>query len=464
MGHIEKGLALHRQGKLEKAEEQYLLAIGENFDDWQALLFLGTLYLQRNVISLASQMFMRSLDIKKEQLEAWNNLGNCFKAVNKENDAKACWDQALSVPGRHKEDYADVYNNLATLFINSGNPRKAEEFSKKCLEINPEHADGNWNLGLIKLEQGKYGEGFDQYKWGFSARNRLMRQYGDKVKYWEGEKDGVVVVWGEQGIGDEILFSSMIPELQKISKKVIFECHPRLVKIFKESFPDVPCYGTRKDEIIGWVHEEPEMTHKTSIGDLAKHFRRSLDSFPKHTGYLKSTPERIEFYKNKLLKIGNRMKVGISWTGGYVKTRKDYRSIPLEKWLPILKNDCDFISLQYTPEAYATVADIEDRFDIKIHHWPSAVHNDDYNETAALVSSLDLVITVNTSAHHLAGALGKPCLTLTPVGKAWRYWSPDGHRNPWYPSVYQYQQKEQGVWEPIIEEVAKDLKAEVARR
>ena len=460
MGYTEKALALHRQGRLEKAEEQYLLALTENFDDWQVLLYLGTLYLQRNVVALASQCMMRSLDINKKSFEAWNNLGNCFKAVNKDIDAKMCWEEALKVKDKCGDDYADVYNNLCTLYINNGQPKIAEEYATKAIELCPNHADANWNLGLSKLEQGNYAEGFGRYHWGFKTKNRMMRDLGDNVKYWNGERNKVISVWGEQGIGDEILFSSLIPELQKISKEVIFECHPRLIDIFRESFPGVILYGTRKDQVIGWQKDHKNLEFKTIIGDLAKHFRKDLKDFPTKSGYLKATPERVEFYKQKLAKMGNRKKIGISWTGGYVKTRKDFRSIPLEQWVPILKNDCDFISLQYTPEAYSSVADMEDRFDIKIHHWPSAVHNDNYNETAALVSALDLVITVNTSAHHLAGALGKKCWTLTPVGKAWRYWSPDedGHSIPWYPSVYQYQQKEAGDWKPIIERVANDLK------
>ena len=455
---LDQGLALHRQGRLEKAEEKYLLALNENFDDWQALLFLGTLYLQRNVIPLAAECLMRSIDVNKESFESWNNLGNCFKTVNREPDAKACWDKCLSIVGKGNEDYADVYNNISTLFINSGTPKEAEEYAKKALELCPGHYDANWNLGLAWLEQGMFKEGFSQYHWGFKTKNRMMRDLGDQVKYWNGERNKIVSVWGEQGIGDEILFSSMIPELQKISKEVIFECHPRLIKIFRESFPGVILYGTRKDQVIGWNKDHKNIEYKTIIGDLARHFRSDIKDFPTKPSYLKATPDRIEFYQQKLSKLGNRKKIGISWTGGYTKTRKDYRSIPLEQWEPILRNDCDFISLQYTPEAYATVADIEDRYDLKIHHWPSAVHNDDYNETAALVSALDLVITVNTSAHHLAGALGKKCWTLTPVGKAWRYWSPDGHSNPWYPSVHQYQQEEQGNWKPVIEQVANDLK------
>jgi ADP-heptose:LPS heptosyltransferase len=254
----------------------------------------------------------------------------------------------------------------------------------------------------------------------------------------------------------------MIPELSKISKQVIIDAHPRLANIFKNSFAElgnVVVYGTRKDNIIEWPNDHPEMTHKIAIGDLGKFFRRNLDDFPVHTGYLKADPELVDKYRKKLAKLGEKPKIGISWTGGYKKTRSDYRSLPLDKWKDLLSMDADFISLQYTPDAYYTVAEMEDLHDIKVHHWPSAVESFEYGETAALVEALDLVITVNTAVHHMAGALGKTCWTLTPKAKAWRYYSPDEDNAtiPWYPSCRQFQQDELYKWDSVLERVKEEL-------
>lgn len=459
MSAIDNAIMFHKQGKFDRAEHEYETALAENIDDANALYLLGTLYLQTKRYGLAAQMLQLALILKPEAFEPWNNLGNCYKAVNKEADAKRCWEKSLSIQGRSDHEYADIWNNFATLYVNAGCPEEGVQYCEKSIALNPEHPDAHWNLALLNLEQGKYAEGFDLYEWGFKTKNRPVRNYGDKVTDWKGEHGKTVVVWGEQGIGDEILFSSIIPDLIKVSKHVIFDCHPRLVTLFKNSFPEASVYGTRKDDVIGWVHKHPELECKIAIADLAKYFRRSLKDFP-NTSFLKANPERVEHYKKKLNKISSKPKIGISWSGGYVKTRKDYRSIPLEQWKPLFSEDYDFISLQYTPEAYNTVSEVEDKLDVSIRHWPFAVQNNDYHETAALVSALDLVITVNTAMHHLAGGLGKECWTLTPKAHAWRYYSPSLSKRtiPWYPSVRQWQQKELGDWDSIMQNVAISLK------
>lgn len=456
--NLEQAIVYHRQGKKTEAENHYLLALADDFDSMDGLYLLGTLYLQQGKIGLAANLFKQALLIKKDHFECWNNLGNCYKSVNKEADGEACFKTALAIQGRKDNDYADIYNNLCTLHINSGTPESGIEPALKALELDPIHPDANWNLSLLYLEKGNFAKGFELYHWGFKTKNRIYREYEKGEAYWDGTPGKSVVVWGEQGIGDEILFASMIPDLQKTARRVIFECHPRLVNIFKESFPDITIYPTRKDAYIEWPNKDKDFEAKIAIGDLAKFFRKDINDFPAHEGYLKASKERIEHYKTKLSKLGDRPKIGISWTGGYIKTRKDYRTVSLDQWKNILKQPADFISLQYTPDAYNTIAEIEDRFDVRIHHWPSAVQNQDYHETAALVSSLDLIITVNTAIHHIAGALGKPCFTLTPVGKAWRYYSPDGISNPWYPSVRQFENKKHGEWSDVLNQVTHHLK------
>lgn len=453
---LNKAIALHKQNKLDAAEKLYHQVLAEDFDCADALYLLGTIYVQRNMVGLASNLFKQCLLTKKDHFEAWNNLGNCYKAANKETDAEACFKTALEIKARPEGSYADIYNNLATLHINSGAPAEGVPFVDKALELDPNHPDAKWNKALLHLEQGEYGAGFDLYPAGFETKNRLNRSYGGSHPLWDGKKTGTLVVWGEQGIGDELMFASMLPEALKLADKVIFDCHPRLADIFKASFPEATVYGTRKDAFIEWPYTA-KIDAKIAIGDLGRFFRRNAADFS-GAPYLKADPKRVEHYRKKLAKLGNRPKVGISWTGGYLKTRKDFRTVPLELWAPVLEQDVDIISLQYTPEGYKTVAEVEDRFDCRIYHWPSAVQAENYMETAALVEALDLIITVNTSIHHLAGGLGKPCWTLTPKGKAWRYWSADDKNVPWYGSVSLYEQEKQGEWGQVMDRVTKDLK------
>ncbi|MCK5602540.1 glycosyltransferase family protein [Candidatus Pacearchaeota archaeon] len=470
MSHKERAQTLHKQGRMEGAEESYVRALDEDFDDVEVLSNLGYLFMGKRAFGLAAALFRRAVTIDPKYFNGWNNLGNAYKSVNNDLQAERCYKKGKQIVGMEPGNYADIYCNLSSLYVNSTTPLKGIEFANKCLEIDPNHTDGRWNKALLCLEVGDYAQGFDLYKAGFETGIRMYREYGQDVPYWNGEPDKTVVVWGEQGIGDEIMMASMIPDIARVSKKIIFECHPRLVELFTRSFAhnlsdehcEIVVVGTRKDAYIEWPKKHPDFNAKISVGDLGKHFRRKVSDFPA-TPYLVVDEKRVLHYQRKLAKLGPRLKVGISWTGGYMKTRQDYRTIPLEMWSHVLGLDADFISLQYTNDAYKAVADIEEKLDVRIHHWPSAVQAENYIETAALIEALDLVISVNTSAIHLAGALGKECWVLTPAACAWRYFTPEGSdHQPWYGSNTVIKQPELGDWSSVMDAVARNLRACIA--
>jgi tetratricopeptide (TPR) repeat protein len=458
----DKAAMFQRQGRVNKCEEQCIIALSEDFDDPSVIHMLGTIYYQTGRVGLAANMFMRSLE-KKDTFECWNNLGNCYKVLNKDIMAGKCFREALAIKDRHDKDYADANNNLGTLHINTGEPEKGEPFIKECLRLEPEHPDGHWNNALIKLEQGKYNEGFADYHYGFKTGNRMYRTYGREIPEWKGEKGKHVIVWGEQGLGDELMFASILPDVIRDSASVVLECHPNLVSIFKESFPGISVYGTRKDQYIDWVHNHPEINARIAIGELGKIYRNDIKDFP-GTSYLKAP--YADKYKSRLDAISSKLKVGIIWKGGSVKTRQDFRSIPLEKWQDILSLDADFINLQYTPDVYEAIAKAENTCDARIHQIIEGAGCEvvDYGETASLVDSLDLVIAINTSIHHLAGGLGKECWTLTPRPKAWRYYSPDNKTVPWYGSCTIYQQEKEMQWDDILSQVKNDLELRISEK
>ncbi len=214
--------------------------------------------------------------------------------------------------------------------------------------------------------------------------------------------------------------------------------------MFERSFPGVKIYNTREEKHPQWTVEEP-FEARLSIGSLGKFYRRTADSFP-GTPYLKTDP----------LPRGEKFRVGISWTGGKKEGRIQKRSVPLSWWKSILNvPNVEFVSLQYTDckeelDLMRTLG-----YDIKI--MDEYVKADDYNETARLVASCDLVISVCTSVIHLAGALGVPCWVMTPKHPAWRYQNQG--KMPWYCSVRLYRQPEnnQDAWVPVVKQVAADL-------
>ncbi|MDP2706716.1 MAG: glycosyltransferase, partial [Burkholderiales bacterium] len=197
-----------------------------------------------------------------------------------------------------------------------------------------------------------------------------------------------------------------------------------------------------------------------AMGSLPQYLRRSLADFPRHRGYLKADPERVQVWHERLAALGPGLKVGISWQGGTHKTRRPMRSIPLAQWAPLLQSaGVQYVSLQYT-ECSGEIAAVEAATGVRIADWREV--RDDLEHTAALITALDLVISVCTAVIHLGGALGKPVWVLAPYSPEWRY-GIAGDGMPWYPSVKMFRQLRYGEWQPVIERVAHQFHAAAQR-
>jgi ADP-heptose:LPS heptosyltransferase len=183
--------------------------------------------------------------------------------------------------------------------------------------------------------------------------------------------------------------------------------------------------------------------------------------FPRHSGYLCADPLKVAAWKERLAALGPGLKVGLSWQGGTQVSRARLRSMTLEQLLPVLRVEAvQFVDLQYTDTAEER-ARLEAVHGVRLAHWRSGI--DDYDETAALVSALDLTLSVCTAVVHLAGALGRPAWVMTPYSPEWRY----GHAGecmPWYPSVKLVRQPAPGEWEPVIAAVARQLARDARAR
>jgi hypothetical protein len=308
---------------------------------------------------------------------------------------------------------------------------------------------------------GDYEKGWAEYDYGFQAKVRGERNYSKiPLPVWNGEPGKTLVVYGEQGIGDEIMFASCIPELLKTCKKVVFDCHKKLHRLFSNTWPELDIYPTREDEQLMWPVDPTgkpryDFDARIAIGSLPRIFRPTLLSFP-GTPYIKPPVDQEAAWTARLAQMSKRPKIGISWIGGHKRTRVEVRSIPLEQLLPILKQDADFISLQYTDQALE-IQEFEQAHNIKIHQFPE-VKSDHYADTAALVANCDLVITVCTSLVHLAGSMGVPTWVLTPSRPAWRY-RLDLDYLPWYgKAVTLFRQESDSTnWTPVVADVAENL-------
>ena len=342
---------------------------------------------------------------------------------------------------------AEVIAAVAGLYINDHNPQKVIDLVNRAAKIKPEiEGEESWNLALAHLELGHWVKGFNLYHKGVQDKERLNRNYwaSGQTPEWDGTPGKTVVVYGEQGIGDEIMFASCLHEFVGDCKHVIFDCHPRLEKLFARSFPAVEIRPTRKT-IPDWAFGRTDIEARLAIGSLPVFYRQKDEHFVGHENYLKADPSRIAFYKERL---GPGPNIGLAWQGGTKKTRFDLRSIAPHKLAPLLSQKANFISLNYVPET------VPEAKALGLPHWEEAIQ--DLDEMAALICALDLVITVNQSLVHQAGALGKKCWTLTPYRCAWRY-GLEGTKMIWYPSVTQFRQRENEVWAGAIQRLSESL-------
>lgn len=476
---------LDKQGRHKEAEKAYLELLNADFGNPVLLAALGMCYAAQERNGLGEVLLQRALAELNQLIPAFNRLGvllkdsslqardtftstkraeilnalgTCYKHENKTDEARRYFLQAQEgIPLN-----ADIQNNLGTLYINEGKPTQALEHLDLAISLTPNHPQASWNKSLAHLELGDYEKGWALYDAGMAAKVRAERNYAlHPLPAWNGEPNASVIVYGEQGIGDEIMFASCLPDLIAKSNLVVFDCHKKLHTLFANSFPNIDIYPTREDEQLTWPIKNDKtdrypFTHRIAIGSLPRLLRPNIDSFP-GTPYIKPPVEQEAFWCARLNALSQRPKIGISWIGGHKRTRVEVRSTPLETLLPILKQDADFISLQYT-DCEAEIRAFEQQHGIKIHYFPDASHSPNYADTAALVANLDLVITVCTSVVHLAGSMGVPTWVLTPSRPAWRY-RLDIDYMPWYGrTVTLFRQSPNSVdWTPVVDEVSTKL-------
>ena len=264
---------------------------------------------------------------------------------------------------------------------------------------------------------------------------------------WDGKRVDTLFVYGEQGLGDEIMMASCIPDAARDVGKVVLECDPRLAGLFKRSFPGVDVYGTRRVKSVDWP-QQYTVDAGAAIGQLPMFYRPTPEACP-GTPYLVADPERRLQWRALLDSLGRKPKIGICWSGGRKWTNAVGRSMGLEAFRPLIEAiDADWISLQYKdPQAEIAAAGLP------VRHWPHGATTSDYDDTAALVSELDMVIGVHTAVHHLAGALGVPALVLVPSKGLW-IWQLEPM--PWYRSARTFKQRADEPWQKTMQRLSVD--------
>lgn len=343
-----------------------------------------------------------------------------------------------------KNRVVETLSNLALVLLHMNRLSESEELCREILALDSGNVSGRETLGYIHLFRHEWAEGFGNYE--FTLGNKYRKLPKMAPRYWErGDRNLDLFVRGEQGLGDEINYAQVLKDAAK-DNRITYECDHRLAGLIGRSVPGIEVHGTRFVDDPPWKSGREFDAHTLS-GSLFMQYRREGQFVG---GWMKADPERCLQWKALLETLPGR-KVGIAWTGGVDNTFKHRRSFSLDTLLPLLRiPGITWVSLQYK--------DVQEELDafyaktgIEIRHWKRAVEKGvDYDDTAALVSELDCVVTVPTAIACLAGALGKRCHVLVPKWCQWFYAS-DTEKHAWYNSLTLYRQKDS--WDEVIERV-----------
>lgn len=433
---------LVKEGEIDGASRLCAEVLTENPDDPKVLSVMAYVYMQVERFGIAKALLEKAIE-KLPISELWNNIGMCEMGCMRWDKAERALKMALRIDPKNSA----AMNNLALVYVNKCEPGLAIEWSEKSQALRGEDPALMETYGYANLMLGRWEKGWQGFEGGLNGKIRRPRTYQNEP-YWDGSPVKTLVIRGEQGIGDEISFASVHMDALKRTENIVIECDARLEGLFRRSFP-VPVVGTRFQPEVPWAGRIAIDAHVLS-GSLCKYFRNRDEEFSGKP-YLVADSERRIQWRALLDSMGTKPKIGIAWTGGRHATNASRRSLGLEALLPILRQDATFISLQYR-DPRMEIKEFEDAHGIKVHHWARAAEAVDYDETAALVAELDLVISVQTAVVHLAGALGKECWVLVPSKPHWRY-GMHGDTMPWYDSVKLFRQRG-GDWGEIINHVA----------
>lgn len=484
--HCLLGQVYGRLGQHEDAADCFSLATTFQPDHAEAHRQLGLLAFAQGRSGEALEMLRKVATLQPENAKVHNDLGASFMRMQQPEEALAAFRRAVALA----PDYANAHSNLGFLLLREFEQLdEAEAHIEEALRIDPGHAGAlcnrilvlqyrgqlnavlehcdsliarginiqelRLNRALALLTLGDFERGWPDYE----MRKQVHSNYESRpLPYpeWTGQPlpGKTILVRAEQGLGDQIMFASCVPEVTALAENCILECDVKLLPIFARSFPKLRCYMHLAKGEPGWIREGLQPDAQIAGGSLPRLFRRDLSRFPRHAGYLQADDARVTRWRRRLDGLPGRLKVGISWRGGVKSTRTGLRSTGLIDWLPILGvAGVDFISLQYT-ECRDELAALRQDRGLQVHHWQEAI--DDYDETAALVSALDLVISVQTAVVHLSGALGKPAWVMISAVPEWRYMS-HGETLPWYPAVRLFRQQDLGNWRPVMERITLEL-------
>jgi len=440
--HSNRGNALKELNRLKEALVSYEKAIEFKPDYAEAYSNRGLVLKELKYLEESLVSFEKAIDLKPGYAEAYSNRGNVLLSLNHLDEALSNYDKAIDL----KPDYAEAYSNRGLVLQSLNRIEEAIQSFDNAIHLKPEYSEAFFNKSLALLVSGDFHNGLECYEWRWksesikkNARERLFKQ-----PLWLGNEsigNKTILLWSEQGLGDSIQFCRYAKLVKSLGARVLLEVPQNLIALL-DSLDGV-------DILIEQGASLHEFDYQCPLMSLPFAFKTEHNSIPSPSPYLKSNAEKRELWWQRL---GEKSKprIGVVWSGSAGHKNDLNRSMKLTQLLDYLPSSYEYVSLQKEVREEDKTALI----DSAIKHYGDQLI--DFTDTAALCDLMDLVICVDTSIAHLAGALGKKTWVLLPYSPDWR-WLLDRDDSPWYESITLYRQGQDREYGTVLTRLVNDL-------
>ena len=448
------GNALKDLGQLELAVAHYerAIAVRPEYKDAYACFNRGVVLEELGRLGAAVASYELAVAIKPDYADAHFNRGCVLYELRRLDESVASYEIAIAI----KPDYAEAYYNRGIVFHDLKRLDAAVDSYDRAIAIKPDYPAAYWNKSQALLLGGDFEHGWKLYEWRWRYEKTGLRQRDFCRPLWLGAESlrgKTILLHGEQGLGDTLQFCRYAKLVAGLGAKVVLEVQAPLLALLS---------GTEGASVVlAKGSELPAFDFHCPLISLPLALKTELDSIPAGIPYIQSDPVRAAKWRERLGKK-TRPRIGLVWSGGFrpdqpaVWDTNARRNIPFAKIAALKLPQLDFFSLQKGEPAESELA--QQKQDV----WPEANFHDyvgelkDFSDTAALIENLDLIISVDTSTAHLAGALGKPVWILNRFDSCWR-WLLERDDSPWYPTAKLYRQERPGDWDGVLDRVKSDL-------
>jgi tetratricopeptide (TPR) repeat protein len=414
---------------------------------------LGEILFRLGRLTAAETALQRCVELGwRSDADVWATIGATRRLLGRLDDAREAFEQVLRLANPTPAAHSDLGLVLSQL----GHFDEAIGQFDAALKLDPDNDEMHAYRGYVLLSAGHLAEGWKEWERGFEEGLRGRARALETPRWTLADANARVLVYREQGIGDELMFASCYPDLIAATREVVIECDPRLVSLFGRSFPGAEVRAPTIDSSGRETADDYDCA--IAAGSLPQLFRRTIDQFPQRRTILTAAPKRVSAWQKLLQDAGSPPYVGIAWRSRVMTAERRQEYTHLEEWAKIFSvPHVTWVNLQYD-DCEPELRLAEERFGVRLHRWHSLDLLNDLDEVASLTANLDLVVAPRSAVSMLSGALGVDTLALA-NRNAW----PDLGTDclPWLPAVRMVYRRPDGQWAPVLEAAA-DAIAELA--